>query len=93
MPCGVQQMRAHILCKMGRADALREQAPIDIRKGIQFGLKGRLASVLRRVEDVEKVVQYSPHVAAIGLGVILDQLEENVFRLEYASVVSEQAKQ
>ena len=93
MPRRVQQMVAHRLGEMRGADALCEQAAIHIGEGVQFGLQGRLTGVFGRIENIEQIVQHPAYVAAIGLGVIFDKLEENVFRLEYAGIIGKQAEQ
>ena len=90
---GVDQVRAHGLVEPRNAQSPGEQRAVDIGKGVELTRRARQPLALGRVEHVEQLAQHPACVAAVGLGVVLEQLQEDVARLEDAGVVGEQAEQ
>ena len=89
----VEQHRPHRGVEHRRPQPPGEQRAVNVGKGVQLGAQAALALGLGRVEHVEQLVQRRSDIMALVGGVVVDQLEEDVFGLEDAGVVGEQAEQ
>ena len=89
---GVQQRPAHRRVEGGNAQRPLEQRAVDIGEPGKVLVERLLAPGLGRVENLEQLRQPEPEVGAVLARARLDQVQEDVARLEDARVVGEQAE-
>ena len=70
----------------------REEVAIDIGKSRQVLVEGRGALVLRCVEHLEQLREPKPEIGSVPAGACLNEIEEDVARLENAGIVGEHAE-
>ena len=87
------QLASHLGVEGRRVHALLEQAAVDVLEcGVVLGQRP-LPFVRRPIECGEQGVEHGADVRAVNAGVELDQVGKQVFGLEDAGVVGEQAEQ
>ena len=69
-----------------------EQVSVDVGKPRQILVEGCGALVLRHVEHLEQLREPRPEIGPVLAGAGLDEIEEDVARLEHPSVVREHAE-
>ena len=89
---GVQQRPAHRRGEGGDAQRAAKQVAVDVGKARQVVVQRAGALGLRRIEHLEELRQPRPKVGAVFARSRLDEVEEDVARLEDAGVVGEQAE-
>ena len=88
----VEQCSAHLGIEVRDADRSVEQFAVHVREPRQVLVQLRLPPVGRRVEYLEQAHEPRAEVGAIGGRALLDEVQEDVARLEDARVVGEQAE-
>ena len=91
-PAGVQQPLAHGGVEGGDAQRTLEEIAIDKREAGEVFVKRPRALLFGRVERLEQLRQPPSQIGAILAGAGLEEIQEDVARLEDAGVVREEAE-
>ena len=89
---GVQQRPTHRRVERERPQVPLEEFAVDIGKPRQVLIEGCGALVLRRVEHLEQLREPRPEIRPVLAGARLDEVEEDIARLEYPGIVGEHAE-
>ena len=89
---GVQQRPPHRRVERQHPQVLLEQVAVDVGEPGQVLVERRRAPVLRRVEHFEQLREPRPEIGPVLAGARLDEVEEDVARLEHPGVVGEHAE-
>ena len=89
---GVEQRPAHRGVEREHPQMSLEQVAVDVGEPRQVLVESRRALVLQRVEHFEQLREPRPEIGPVLARARLDEVEEDVARLEYPGVVGEHAE-
>ena len=89
---GVEQRRPHRRVEIGNGEPRREQIAVDVGKAGQVLIELGLPPVHGRIQHLEQPHEPEAQVGAVFAGPGLQQVQEDVARLEDAGVIGEQAE-
>ena len=89
---GVQQRPAHRCGERGDAEGTAKQITVDVGKARQVVVQCAGARVFRRIEHLEELCQEGSQVGTVVAGAGLDEVEENVARLEDAGIIGKETE-
>ena len=89
---GIDAGRAHISIEMRGREIFLEEVAIHIGEAGQFGVEIGGALILGGIQHLEELVYDVPCIGAVGAGFGIEQIPENIARLEDASIVGKEAE-